>query len=368
MESVPETIGHYTDDTELSFALVEALSWCRSSIVAQHEEFSSLVVFSSALWFCRPPGRGGYSAVTFRKLVALHRRAREVVDPMEFWEEAMSGALRKLLDQESATPGSTEAVGSYGNGAPMRIAPLGFALREVVARGDLESAHRAVFAAVSFTHSHPEAVDASFILAVAVARCSVLNDDDVVDPVEFLSQLASECHTEELRSRLQGVVTGLGTCSAVPRDEDSPMFVSAEKDLLQSLCTPDKWFQIRAVDAVSYVLFFFCRYGGLAERRPAPTAAAAALVRLVAIGGDTDTLGCMLGSLLGSLHGDAWILQEWVERFETDAVFGFPRAIELGNHLAHLDVEKGNTESGYASLIARIHGDLVSYPEPQRFS
>ncbi len=70
------------------------------------------------------------------------------------------------------------------------------------------------------------------------------------------------------------------------------------KNFLQSICTPDKWFQIRAIDALAYVLFMFGRYGAEPEQ---------CMVRTVALGGDCDTLACIVGSLLGALHGPGWV-------------------------------------------------------------
>jgi hypothetical protein len=52
------------------------------------------------------------------------------------------------------------------------------------------------------------------------------------------------------------------------------------------------------------------------------------------LGGDTDTLACMLGACLGALHGCSWIPQRWLQCLEQSAEYGVPRALELGSALA----------------------------------
>jgi poly(ADP-ribose) glycohydrolase ARH3 len=178
--------------------------------------------------------------------------------------------------------------GSYGNGAAMRIAPLGFTYRNLA---DQPAKLRSVVtAAVDCTHTHPEAVESALILALAVARLSNLQDSDVLQPSVFIRQLHANCENNELKSRLDGIATALARTELKQTDSadsKSPYFCAEDKELLQGLCTPGKWFQIRGVDAVTYVLFFMAKYGGIDAPRGTTHArqkAEDALIRMVAIG------------------------------------------------------------------------------------
>lgn len=220
--------------------------------------FSAL---NTALWWARE-NSGGYAAATFAKLRAIAK-----------------GEIRP--DEEA----------SFGNGSVMRIAPIGFAyrnspkLREIVGE------------ALRWSHTHPEAIDASTIMCVLVAK--LLTASKPLKTESLLQELIERCETDELRKRLVAVQARLRLELPI-----EPLFDEGEKAFLQSICTPEKWFQIRAIDALTYVIFVFFRHG---ENRPAQC-----LVRMIALGGDCDTTASMIGSLLGAFHGTSWLREDWL--------------------------------------------------------
>eukprot|EP01105_Mastigella_eilhardi_P016913 TRINITY_DN3878_c0_g1_i3.p1 TRINITY_DN3878_c0_g1~~TRINITY_DN3878_c0_g1_i3.p1 ORF type:complete len:365 (-),score=89.03 TRINITY_DN3878_c0_g1_i3:16-1017(-) len=307
---------------------------------------------SAALWWARPkPPRGehtgGYSAYTFAKLRLLKE-----------------GHDYRALDQEEKTPG-----GSFGNGGAMRIAPVGVAYR---ALADAPDRMRAVVAeALRFSHTHAEAVDAATAVALAVARLVAVPDPALCDAAEFARRLEYAAATQELRSRLHAVADHVAACApqATAEDVDRDVFSAADKQFLEERCwTPGKWFQIRAVDAVATALFMACKYGGMrAPESLQHRCAEMCLVRSIGVGGDTDTVACITGSMLGALHGQAWVPQRWLSTFSLDAEFGLPKAIVLGKRLASLScTELVQDDIVGQQTYDRMLCELVSLPVPVR--
>lgn len=66
-----------------------------------------------------------------------------------------------------------------------------------------------------------------------------------------------------------------------------------------------------ALEAFSVALWYFLRY----FKTPAEC-----LCRAVTGGGDTRTIGCITGSLLGALHGSSWFPLEWVTALGTQRI------------------------------------------------
>ena len=76
------------------------------------------------------------------------------------------------------------------------------------------------------------------------------------------------------------------------------------------------------------VLWAVCRY----HAQPA-----AAVMRTIAMGGDTDTAAAMVGSILGALHGHGWIPGRWIDGLE-NGERGRDYAARLAVQLAELDL------------------------------
>jgi poly(ADP-ribose) glycohydrolase ARH3 len=205
--------------------------------------------------------------------------------------------------------------GSFANGGAMRIAPVGLAFRNA---GD-RALHDAVELALLCTHVHPDAVDAAFAQAKAVAKLAMTKDPRDFDGMTLLSELQAIARGEVLKDKLHTVETALAN--------DWP----AEK-LLTTVCTPNEYgqqFQIHAAEAVGCALWAFLRYFGEPEQ---------CVIQAVALGGDTDTVAAMTGALVGALYGSAWILQPWYDNLENDPGIGRDYIIETAKQLAKLDL------------------------------
>eukprot|EP00697_Spironema_sp_BW2_P000141 gnl/Spiro4/10194_TR5412_c1_g1_i1.p1 gnl/Spiro4/10194_TR5412_c1_g1~~gnl/Spiro4/10194_TR5412_c1_g1_i1.p1 ORF type:complete len:484 (+),score=104.70 gnl/Spiro4/10194_TR5412_c1_g1_i1:122-1573(+) len=399
----PSRVGHYTDDTEMLLALTDSLVQC-GGLCPTH------VALNSALWFARPPNRGGYSAATFKKLCELVR--------------SPSTCFRDIALAVTATDTHTPG-GSLANGGAMRIAPLGVLCRHLPAdavedhhrpaspppsapphsSGGASSSHAAltedgqdtsattavtlrsaVAEAIALTHTHPEAIEGALLIARAVALVvTTTTSDQHLDPLGFLRELAALPRSEPLRSRMATVTRALetslelnGTAGAVAaHDRNGPdvsndrdnnnnnnnnhnnnlnVYDEADRELLRF--GTDTWFQIRASDAVPAVLYMVARYGFTHPEE--------CLVRVVALGGDCDTLACMAGAILGALHGASWLPRRWIDQLENGGESGRECAEQLAARLAAL-CERNSLEcvggaGGGGGREARNSGVFVDAP------
>jgi ADP-ribosylglycohydrolase len=120
-------------------------------------------------------------AVTLYRVLATHgevrqdelaRRFAETYDaePHRGYGPSMHGVLRAILDGEpwpSVTASQFGGQGSWGNGAAMRVAPLGAFFADDLDRV-AEQAHRSAVV----THAHPEAAAGAVAVAVATAAAA----------------------------------------------------------------------------------------------------------------------------------------------------------------------------------------------------
>lgn len=116
-------------------------------------------------------------------------------------------------------------------------------------------------------------------------------------PLVFIEELRAQARTQILRDKLALV------CRVV---SDS----TSDEDALLQLVEPSMFgrtFQIRASEAVASALLAFARDCQRPEE---------CLIRAVNWGGDADTVGCILGALLGAMHGTSWLPPRWLLRLE----------------------------------------------------
>ena len=277
-------LGMFTDDTEMTLALAVSLVEC-GALDSRH------CAATYAKFFQSEPRRGYGPAIS--KILAM---------------------LAKGADCRS-TGRAVYPDGSFGNGGPMRIAPVGLAFRHA----DDGVLREAVKAALLCTHVHPDAVDGAFIQAKAVAHLARSNAAPGIDVAAFLS---------DLRSRATRAVVGTKL--------DIVMKAHArgwsDDELLASICTPNEYgeqFQIHAAEAVACGLWAFACCHGEPEE---------CVIRAVSLGGDTDTIATMAGALAGALHGSSWLPRRWFEQMENQPDVGRDHLIGVAQRLAELDL------------------------------
>jgi poly(ADP-ribose) glycohydrolase ARH3 len=220
----------YTDDTQMTIGVAEALA-VHGEIIEKH-----LVAAFVANYV---PSRG------------YGRGARVVLEAMEDGDDYNAVA-------ESHFPG-----GSYGNGAAMRVAPVGLLFREDRARL-WEQARLSAWP----THRHPLGIEGAQLLALGVAHCCRA---EKFDRAAFFAELLEACESAEYRDKLQ-----LAARVSEPGD-------------LAALGN-----RIEALHSVPTALASFAL---------TPESYEATIANVIFLGGDTDTLAAMAGSLSGAYLG-----------------------------------------------------------------
>jgi poly(ADP-ribose) glycohydrolase ARH3 len=222
----------YTDDTQMAIGVAETLAG-HGEIVEQH--------LCAAFVANYVPSRG------------YGRGARAVLEAMEDGHDHRTVAERYF-------PG-----GSYGNGAAMRVAPVG-----LVFAGDHDRLCEQARLSALPTHVHPLGIEGARLLALAVGLA--LNSM-ALDRGAFFARLLAACESAEFRTRMEAA-------SGVRAAED-----------LASLGNG-----IAALDSVPTAIASFAL---------APQSYEEAVGQVILLGGDTDTMAAMAGALAGAHLGVA---------------------------------------------------------------
>ncbi|MDQ7040718.1 MAG: ADP-ribosylglycohydrolase family protein [Rhodothermus sp.] len=261
--------GQWTDDTQFTFALTEALTeWLRTTDQPDRSDTTLTKRLADAY-------------------VALLPRARR-------WGATSRTAIERLTQGIPWTEAGDATHPS--NGAAMRAAPLGiwWAVYDV----PVAQALSFIFNVLGLTHRHPVALVAGFGQAFAVAEV-LRTSPDSFDPRAFWNRLLKMVRLAETEwgdataacsSRLQRLTDHL--C-------DFPLD-------LQDLCHGTG---PHADESWPFAVAMFARNPDLLE---------ATLLSAINVGGDADTVGAMVGSLLGARHGWSAFPEAW--RSELEAV------------------------------------------------
>jgi poly(ADP-ribose) glycohydrolase ARH3 len=245
VETPSEKIRHYTDDTQMAIGVAETLIECGE---IREEELAAA--------FARnyDPARGyGQGA----------QRVIEAIIAEEDWR----GLARTLF------PG-----GSLGNGAAMRVAPVGLAFCD-----DLDAVSAQAELSARPTHVHPLAVDGARMLALAVALAT--RESRFVRS-DFLGELQRRARTEEFQWQLStaGQLHAHDTISGFGNG------LEAHRSVVTAIC---------------------CFAGS-------PDCYAEVIGRAIGQGNDTDTIAAMAGAISGARLGIEAIPSHLVESLEDD--------------------------------------------------
>ena len=220
----------YTDDTQMMIGIAETLADVGE--IRQHELMAAFVK-------------------NFEERRAYGAGTHQIIDVA-----ASGGDWRSL--SSTIFPG-----GSLGNGAAMRVAPVGlFFLR------DLDRVEQQASESALPTHFHPVGVDGARILALAVAWVA---REPVFDPARFYAELLRRAATQEFREALE-------TASRLTSD-----------DYVGALGT-----SLEAHRSVPTALACFAS---------SPDSYEDAVARAIGLGGDVDTIAAMVGALAGARLG-----------------------------------------------------------------
>jgi poly(ADP-ribose) glycohydrolase ARH3 len=224
----------YTDDTQMAIAVAETLA--EQGEIHEEELCRSFVANYT-------PSRG------------YGRGARAVLEAIEEGRDYQAVAAQYF-------PG-----GSYGNGAAMRVAPIGLLFRDDPA----QVLHQARLSALP-THAHPLGIEGAQLLALAVAHASKA---DNFDRAAFFDELLAHCQSPEYRDKL----TVAAALSSI-----------AELSALGN--------GIEALESVPTAIACFALF---------PQSYVDTIGSAILLGGDTDTIAAMAGAISGAHLGAAAI-------------------------------------------------------------
>lgn len=173
--------------------------------------------------------------------------------------------------------------GSFGNGAAMRVAPLGLFFH------DSPDLYEQAAASAAVTHAHPVGRDGAAVQAMAVAQALELDAAKPFPQSAFLEGLLAGARTPEMREKLR--LLGDLLASAAPAAE-------AARALGRSVAVHE---------SLPFALFAFLSH---------PQAYRDCLACAILNGGDRDTLGAMAGAVSGAYLGLTAIPPEWQEKLE----------------------------------------------------
>jgi len=208
----------------------------------------------------------------------------------EPWRGYASGppTVFRIVEQEGLT--YEEAArrlfggqGSFGNGAAMRVAPVGLFYY------DAPDLYEQARASASITHVHPIGVDGAAVLAWAVAQAVKLNPQAPFPREDFAQGLVDFARTPEIRGKMR-LAGDLIAADVPPRD--------AIRRLGQGVAVHE---------SLPFALYSFLRH---------PVSFEACLFCAALHGGDRDTLGAMACAVSGAYLGVEAIPQTWREKVE----------------------------------------------------
>lgn len=246
-ESPPLPPWKYTDDTEMAIALTETLRDCNS--MDQDALVQRLVE--------------RYQAEPYRGYGAGARR---------LFEDLAQGGSWKVLSREMFG-GS----GSHGNGAAMRVAPLGAWYAD-----DVDQTIELAARSAEVTHTHPEAVVGAIAVALA-AGWAWRRESQPVE--ELLPWIISHIDQSEVRRRLEWAAT-------YPLDTWAFTIASQVGNGIE----------ISAQDTVPYCIWMSAAF--LDDYSDAMWTAAR-------VGGDIDTNCAIIGGIIAMNVGADGISDQW---------------------------------------------------------
>lgn len=252
---LPAAPWPWTDDTEMA-----------CSIVAELRDHGGIDQDRLAARFAAQfePYRG-YGAGT----VVLLRRIREGVS----WRDASSAAF--------------DGQGSMGNGAAMRVAPLG-----AFHAGDNSSAALQAMLSAEVTHAHPEAIVGAVAVAVAAAEAG------------WARLTAHRLQPQELLDAVLPFLVEGRVASGVVRAGGL-----LDVSVAQAACELGNGSQVLALDTVPFALWV------AATRLDDYSAAIRACIEA---GGDVDTTAAIVGGIVAAFTGTGptGVPAEWHRRRE----------------------------------------------------
>ena len=253
--ALPTAPWPYTDDTVMAVAIAEIL-----------EEFGEIRQEQLAENFGRR-----YSADRQRGYgPAMHTLLPELARTPSFWKEKSNSLF--------------EGRGSFGNGAAMRVAPLGAYFAD-----DFSRLTRQAVLSAEVTHSHPEGVAGAIATAIA-AGLAVRHKNSRISSREFLHQICESIPEGEVKE-------GIARAISLP----------ANSSVDRAVTTLGNGSKVSAQDTVPFALWVAAHH--LDNYEDALWATVSGL-------GDRDTTCAIVGGIVALSSGLESIPSEWMQSRE----------------------------------------------------
>jgi poly(ADP-ribose) glycohydrolase ARH3 len=248
-----QTMLRYTDDTHMMLGVAESLAE-KGDFDGEHMIHRFIANYEQEPWRGYGPGP-----------VRIFRMVKAGFS----WDQVV-----EILYQQ----------GSYGNGAAMRIAPVG-----VFYHDDLENLRRVAFASSRLTHGHELGTEGAVLQAAAIALAVRENPAVPLDPRPFLTRLRGFVRSEIYHRKLARISDLL-----VLKPEQAAIVVELGNG-------------VEAFSSVPTAIYSFLSH---------PRDFEAAVLYAVGLGGDADTIGAMTGAICGAYQGIENIPPEWKQKLE----------------------------------------------------
>jgi poly(ADP-ribose) glycohydrolase ARH3 len=173
--------------------------------------------------------------------------------------------------------------GSYGNGAAMRIVPLGLFFH------DAPDLYEKARLSAAVTHAHPIGVDGAAVQARAVAQAVALDPAEPFSADDFLRTLLETARTPEMMGKLFHVRRLVRESAPAQR------------------AAPALGQDVAVQRSLPFAIFCFARH---------PLSFQDCLLCAALNGGDADTLGAMACAISGAYLGVEAIPRAWREKLE----------------------------------------------------
>ncbi len=212
----------------------------------------------------------------------------ERFDPNRGYGVGMHVLFHRILDGEHwsvAAPALFDGNGSYGNGAAMRVAPVGAYFAD-----DLDAVVEHASRSAVVTHAHDDAIAGAIAVAVATAIAARSGDRVAPSPAEFIDEVIDYTPTGQ-------VLGGLHRARSLAR-QDSVEFAAYELG---------NGSQVTAYDTVPFVIWSAARRLDDYED---------AIWRTIEAGGDVDTTCAMVGGIVAARVGADGMPGHWLEQRE----------------------------------------------------
>jgi len=173
-------------------------------------------------------------------------------------------------------------MGSFGNGAAMRVAPIGLLYYD-----DVEKLHEVAYKSAEITHTHMLGKEGAALQAYAVAL-AVKAESESFNPIDFLEKLIEFTRVDAYKEKLE-------KAKALLKNDD-------KREVIRSLGN-----RVEALNSVPTAIYCFAKHH---------ESYAKAVLYAISLGGDTDTIGAMTGAVAGAYHGIENIPNAWKQKLE----------------------------------------------------